>query len=123
MDFNECDFEIKSFNSINNITKLSINQSQGIKSGNNYFPNRTTSNKSHPIVSLINSQNGSSNEYKENKLLMEDEEGEGEKKKARESLDGIGEEINELFFSNIESDGHKEEEMKKIEEEFGNLLN
>jgi hypothetical protein len=54
---------------------------------------------------------------------MEDEEGEGEKKKARESLDGIGEEINELFFSNIESDGHKEEEMKKIEEEFGNLLN
>jgi hypothetical protein len=41
--------------------------------------------------------------------LVEDEEAEaeGERRKARESLDGIGEEINELFFSNIESDGHK----------------
>lgn len=93
VDFNEGDFEIKSFNSINHITKLSINQSAGLK-GNEYFPNRTTSNKSHPIVSLINSQNGSSNEYKENRLLVEDEEVEVERKKARESLDGIGEEIN-----------------------------
>lgn len=40
----------------------------------------------------------------------------------RESLDGIGEEVNELFFSNIESDGNKEEELKQIEQEFGSLL-
>jgi len=33
-----------------------MNQSLGIKSGNNYFPNRTTSNKNHPIVKLISSQ-------------------------------------------------------------------
>lgn len=40
----------------------------------------------------------------------------------KESLDGIGEEVNELFFSNIESDGNKEEELKQIEQEFGSLL-
>lgn len=32
----------------------------------------------------------------------------------KESLDGIGEEVNELFFSNIESEGNKEEELKQI---------
>ena len=33
---------------------------------------------------------------------------------ASDPLEGIGEEVNELFFSNIESDGHKEEEIKRI---------
>jgi hypothetical protein len=102
-----------------------VNQSLGLKS-EKYFPNRTTSNKNHPIVQLINSQDECPHEYKQNKILLEDsahDEQERERlKKMRESLDGIGEEVNELFFSNIESDGGKEDEIKQIEQEFGSLL-
>lgn len=58
----EHEYEHKTFNNINvnQSTKLSMNQSVGLKAGNNYFPNRTTSNKNHPIVQLINSQNDGS---------------------------------------------------------------
>jgi hypothetical protein len=103
-----------------------MNQSLGLKS-DKYFPNRTTSKKNHPIVQLINSQDESPHEYKQNKILIEDhahlEEQERERlRRMKESLDGIGEEVNELFFSNIESDGNKEEELKQIEQEFGSLL-
>lgn len=48
-----------------------MNQSLGLKS-DKYFPNRTTSKKNHPIVHLINSQDNSPHEYKQNKLLIED---------------------------------------------------
>lgn len=40
----------------------------------------------------------------------------------KESLDGIGEELNDLFVSNIENEEEDHEEIKKIEEEFENLL-
>jgi hypothetical protein len=44
-------------------------------------------------------------------------------RKLKESLEGIGEEVNELFLSNIDSEGNKEEELKVIAAEFQNLLN
>ncbi len=71
-----------------------MNQSLGLKS-DKYFPNRTTSNKNHPIVQLISSQDQSPHEYKQNKILLEDhaaqEEHERERlRRMRESLDGIG---------------------------------
>lgn len=68
----EGNFEHKSFHNINQVTKLSMNQSLGLKS-EKYFPNRTTSNKNHPIVKLINSQDESPHEYKQNKILIEDQ--------------------------------------------------
>lgn len=41
----------------------------------------------------------------------------------KESLDGIGEELNDLFLSSLENeDSNKEEDLKKIEEEFNNIL-
>ena len=41
--------------------------------------------------------------------MADDNEAERDKiKKLKESLDGIGEEVNELFFSNIESDENKD---------------
>jgi hypothetical protein len=43
-------------------------------------------------------------------------------RKLKESLEGIGEEVNELFLSNIESEG-KEDQLKGIAAEFENLLN
>lgn len=48
-----------------------MNQSMGLKT-DKYFPNRTTSNKNHPIVQLISSQDQSPHEYKQNKILLED---------------------------------------------------
>lgn len=44
-------------------------------------------------------------------------------RKLKESLEGIGEEVNELFLSNIESEHNKDEELKYIAAEFENLLN
>jgi len=70
----EFDFDKKSVNSINQATKIAVNKSQGIRSGSNYFPNRTTSNKNHPIVELINSQDDiASGEYRQNKILIEED--------------------------------------------------
>jgi len=92
-----------------------MNQSQGIQNPGNYFPNRTTSNKSHPIVQLINSINEGGDEYRENKIVISDEKHEEEEKRKnlRKSLDGIGEEINELFFSNVYSQENKDEETER----------
>jgi hypothetical protein len=122
------DFEHKTFNNYpsNTSTNNSVNHSLGLKSGSNYFPNRTTSTKpkNHPIVELINSQDTTPDEYRQNKILIngtrESEEG---CRKGKESLEGIGEEVNELFLSNIESDGNNTEELKVISAEFEHLLN
>ena len=43
-------------------------------------------------------------------------------RKMKESLDGIGEEFNDLFSSNIENEEESPEDVKKIEEEFSSLL-
>jgi hypothetical protein len=98
--------------------KASLNQSAGGEGG--YFPNRTTSKVNHPIVQLINSQDDNPHEYRPNRLLEGAEE--REVRKMKESLGGIGEEVNDLFKSNIESEDNREDEMKQIEEEFGGLL-
>lgn len=106
----EHDYEHKTFNNPQS-GKTSVNQSLGLKGSSNYFPNRTTSNKHHPIVQLINSQDVAPDEYRQNKILIDDQNDELEREKLRrmkDSLDGIGEEVNELFFSNVESDGNKE---------------
>lgn len=75
-----------------------------MNSNSNYFPNKTTSNKHH-IVNLINKLDTNSNEYVKNKILLDEDrmkDLEKEKlKKMKESLDGIGEELNDLFVSNI----------------------
>jgi hypothetical protein len=57
---------------------------------------------------MINKLDAGSGEYVKNKLLLDDErmkDLEKEKlKKMKESLDGIGEELNDLFVSNIENE-------------------
>ena len=122
------EFEHKTFNNYpsNTSTNNSVNQSMGLKSGSSYFPNRTTSNKhkNHPIVQLINSQDSAPDEYCPNKILINGVKEEDETlRKLKESLEGIGEEVNELFLSNIESEQNKDEELKHIAAEFENLLN
>lgn len=120
------DFEHKTFHNYpsNTSTNNSVTNSLGLKSGS-YFPNRTTSNrpKHHPIVQLINSQDPAPDEYCPNRIVLSVPAREEEElRKLKESLEGIGEEVNELFLSNIESED-REEELKGIAAEFETLLN
>lgn len=43
-------------------------------------------------------------------------------RRGKESLDGIGEELDGLFTSTIENEEEDEEALKKVEEEFSTLL-
>lgn len=96
-----------------------MNKSMGLKG--EYYPNKTTSNKNNKnhIVALINKQDTNPHEYGKNKLLIEEhklEEQERERsRKGKESLDGIGEELNDLFLSNIENEEENEDSLKQIE--------
>lgn len=52
-----------------------LNQSLGVKGGNHYYPNKTTSNKAsskHHIVAMINQQDSNPNEYGKNKILLDE---------------------------------------------------
>jgi hypothetical protein len=56
---------------------------------------------------MINELDNNTTDYVKNKLLLDDEkmrELEGNTKKMKESLDGIGEELNDLFVSNVENE-------------------
>ena len=109
-DKNE-DYEHRTFNNINPVTPLisPLNKSLGMKGGNHYYPNKTTSNNNkHHIVALINQQDSNPHEYGKNKLLL-DEKKMNELEQARgrrgkESLDGIGEELDGLFTSTMENE-------------------
>ena len=54
-DKNE-DYEHRTFNNGNNTNNntMALNKSQGVKGGSGYYPNKTTSNNKHHIVSMIN---------------------------------------------------------------------
>ena len=83
-----------------------INKSLG---GNHYYPNKTTSNANgkHHIVAMINQQDSSPQEYGKNKLVLDERrmvELERGRAKGKECLDGIGEELNDLFVSSIENE-------------------
>jgi hypothetical protein len=98
------EFEHRTFTNLNG---TSVNKSVGPKAGS-YFPNKTTSNKNH-IVSMINKLDDNPNGYAQNKILLEDEKHDRERlKKMKESLDGIGEELDGLFLSNIENEEQTE---------------
>lgn len=95
---------------------MDVNKSLGPKAG--YFPNKTASTKNH-IVSMINKLDDNPNDYAKNKILLEDEKNEREKqRKMKESLCGIGEELNDLFMSTIENEEENEQERQQIEAEF-----
>lgn len=99
---------------LNNL-KSPLNKSGGIVTDKNYFPNKTTNNK-NKIVNFIRSNDQNPDSYGSNKIVLEEQkmvEIEEKRKKMKESLDGIGEELNDLFLSNVENDDN-EEELKKI---------
>ena len=67
------EFEHRTFNNINTAPKSPLNGSVGVKGTSQYFPNKTTSNKSgkHHIVALINQQDINPTEYGKNKILLD----------------------------------------------------
>lgn len=85
-----------------NQTKTTVNTSLGGLSS--YFPNRTTSNRNH-IVRMILEFDKDPDDFGKNNLVLDEDklrELEREKlKRLKESLHGIGEELNDLFQSNL----------------------
>ena len=88
---------------MHNIThsKTSFNHSLGMKK---YFPNKTTSNQ-NKIVRFIQDNDDNPNIFGKNNILLDEEklrEIELQKlNRMKESLHGIGEELNDLFQSGI----------------------
>ena len=68
-------FEYSTFNNTSggSNVKLKKSNSIGAKSGS-YFPNKTTSNQKHSIVSLINKLDQNSEGYVKNKILLDEKQ-------------------------------------------------
>jgi hypothetical protein len=86
-------------------SKTTFTKSMGM---NCYFPNKTTSNKNH-IVRMILEHDSDPNFFGKNNILLDEEklrELELQKlKRMKESLQGIGEEFNDLFQSTLLEEG------------------
>ena len=67
---------------------------------------------------MINQHDVNPNEYGKNKIVLDEkkmEELEREREnKGKPELDGIGEEVNDLFLSNVENEEDNEEVIKQV---------
>ena len=105
-----------------------VSGSESLRLGSSsYHPSCTTSGKFHPIVQLIRNQSTEEeDEYGKNRIMLcEDEETRIKRLQVlkKQSLDGIGEEVEELFMSNILEVDDNDEDLMEVEMELGNLLN
>ena len=107
-DKNE-DYQHRTFNNVNsNSNTMALNKSLGLKNSSGYYPNKTTSNKKHHIVAMINQHDLTPNEYGKNKLVLDErkmsELEQQNMKHNKQSPDAITQEVNDLFSSNIQNE-------------------
>lgn len=92
-----------------------------------YFPFKTTSANSKKILTLIKKADDNPDEYVSNSIKMDESklremEEEEKLKKMKRSLNEVGEELDNLFLSNMEEEEEDGEESIQREKEFEELL-
>lgn len=84
-----------------------------------YYPYKTTSANSRKILSLIKSGDENPDEYVGNNLKLDDErmrelEEREKMNRMKGSLNEVGEELDNLFLSNMEEDEEDDETIKEL---------